>query len=130
MNEYDDEPELAGYEPLSGRPLRSARKVRMMRAVVILGIVALVLPGILTTYSLAKSTAGAACAANVAYRVPSAKSSSARFELFGPSGVGWVCYSVGAYGGDRRPVAPLGLIPTYPTPAELQQLTPGDPLNP
>lgn len=129
MTDYDDEPELAGYEPHGDRPLRSARTVRLMRAVVVLGIVALVLPGILTTYSLATSTAGAACAANVAYRVPSATGSSVRFELFGPGGVGWVCYSVGAYGGDRRPVAPLGLIPTYPSPAQLQQEQP-DPLNP
>ncbi|PPF78702.1 hypothetical protein C5B96_14270 [Subtercola sp. Z020] len=129
-HDSDDEPELAGYEPHGNRPLRSARKVQLMRAVVVLGIVALVLPGILTTYSLAKATAGAACAANVAYRVPSARSSTVRFELFGPAGVGWVCYSVGAYGGDRKPVAALGLIPSYPTQADLRQLQPQDSLNP
>ena len=120
MTDYDDEAELAGYEPHGDRPLRSARTVKLMRVVVVLGIAALVLPGILTTYSLARSTAGAACAANVAYRVPSATGSSVRFELFGQVGAGWVCYSVGAYGGDRTPVAALGLIPSYPTQADLR----------
>ncbi|RFA11580.1 hypothetical protein B7R21_12860 [Subtercola boreus] len=130
MTDYDDEPELAGYEPHGDRPLRSARRLHVMRAVVVLGIVALVLPGILTTYSLAKATAGAACAANVSYRVPSATGSAVRFEIFSAVGAGWVCYSVGAYGGDRKPVAALGLIPSYPTQAELRQLSPQDSLNP
>ncbi|MEF2977820.1 hypothetical protein [Subtercola sp. YIM 133946] len=116
MSEYDDHPELAGYEPHS-RPVRSRRRLRVMRAFVVLGIVALVLPGILTTYSLAKSTAQAACAATVASlsRTLTASGSRVQFEFFGPGGVGWQCYTVGAYGGDRQPVAPLGLIPSYPT---------------
>ncbi|QWT23802.1 hypothetical protein KPL76_14165 [Subtercola sp. PAMC28395] len=114
MTDYYDEPELAGYEPHE-RPLRSARKVQLMRAAVIVGIVALVLPGILTTYSLAKATAEAACAASVAYLSPSARGSKAKFELFGPGGIGWQCYTVGAYGGDKKPVAPLGLIPSFPS---------------
>ena len=113
MTEYYDEPELAGYEPHE-RPLRSARTLQLMRAAVIVGIVALVLPGILTTYSLAKATAEAACAASVAYLSPSARGSKATFELFGPGGIGWQCYTVGAYGGDKKPVAPLGLIPSFP----------------
>ncbi|TIH29950.1 hypothetical protein [Subtercola vilae] len=119
MSDTYDEPELAGYEPHGAKPLRSARAKTFMRVVVILGIAALVLPGILTTYGLAKATAQAACAANVAYRAPSATGANAKFELFGQGGIGWQCYSVGAYGGDRRPIAPLGLIPTYPSQATL-----------
>ena len=115
MTDYYDEPELTGYEPHQHRPLRSARKQRALRIVVILGIVALVLPGILTTYSLARSTAQAACAATVATLSRTATGSRVQFELFGPGGAGWQCYTVGAYGGDRAPVAPLGLIPTYPS---------------
>jgi hypothetical protein len=121
VTDYYDEPELANYEPHGDRPLRSPRTVTFMRVIVIMGIVALVLPGILTTYGLAQSTAQAACEADVAYRVPSALGASARFELFGPGGVGWQCYSVGAYGGDRKPVAALGLIPSYPTLSDLRR---------
>ncbi len=118
MSEYYDEPELAGYEPHEPRGSRSPRRKRTLQAVVLLGIVALVLPGILTTYSLAKSTAQAACAATVAQlsRTVTASGSRVQFEFFGPGGVGWQCYTVGAYGGDRMPVAMLGLIPSYPAP--------------
>jgi hypothetical protein len=115
MTDYYDEPELAGYEPHGERPIRSPRMQRTLRIVVILGIVALVLPGILTTYSLARATAQAACAATVATLSRTATGSRVQFEFFGPGGVGWQCYTVGAYGGDRKPVAPLGLIPTYPS---------------
>ncbi|GGF28200.1 hypothetical protein [Subtercola lobariae] len=119
MTDYYDEPELTGYEPHGERPLRSVRMQRTIRIVVILGIVALVLPGILTTYSLARATAQAACAATVAALPASLMGtrvgSRVQFEVFGPGGLGWQCYTVGAYGGDRQPVAPLGLIPTYPS---------------
>jgi hypothetical protein len=37
----------------------------------------------------------------------------AGLEIFGPGGIGWECYSVGAFGGDRH-VASLGLIPVSP----------------
>jgi len=39
--------------------------------------------------------------------------SEAKFEVFGPSGMGWECYSVGAFGGDDH-VRSLGLIPGPP----------------
>jgi hypothetical protein len=115
----DEHPELVGYEPGDGRPLRSPHLVLFMRVVVILGIVALVLPGVITTMSVASTTATTACGAWVAFEKPDAASSSARFELFGPGGPGWQCYSVGAFGGDRL-VASLGLIPSgvrLPVPA-------------
>lgn len=107
----DDHPELAGYVPGDGRPLRSPHLVRTMRVVVILGIVALILPGIITTVSVGSSTAQRTCADWVAYEVPDAAGSSARFEMFGPGGMGWQCYSVGAFGGDARVVS-LGIIPS------------------
>ncbi|MFP7761111.1 hypothetical protein [Marisediminicola sp. LYQ85] len=107
----DHHPELAGYEPGDGRPLRSKNVVRVMRVVVILGIIALVLPGIVTTLSVGSSTAAAACATWVDFETPDATGASARFEFFGPGGPGWQCYSVGAFGGDRL-VASLGIIPS------------------
>lgn len=114
MDYQDDEPELAGYVPSStGRPLRSPHLVRMMRLVVVLGIACLILPGVITGFSVAANTAHDACAAWVRYEAPGARGSSAQFELFGSGGMGWQCYTVGAFGGDRR-VASLGLIPISP----------------
>jgi hypothetical protein len=113
MSFYSDEPELEGYIPHGEKPLHSQRKRTILRVVVILGIVCLVLPGVLTTMSLNQSTAEIACAAWVAYEDSTATGSSAHFELFGPGGIGWQCYTVGAYGGDHN-VAPLGLIPSVP----------------
>jgi hypothetical protein len=113
MSFYSDEPELEGYIPHGAKPRSSQRKTTALRVVVIVGVGCLVLPGVLTTISLNHSTAELACRAWVAYEDPTAKGSSAQFELFGPGGVGWQCYTVGAYGGDRN-VAPLGLIPTIP----------------
>ena len=115
----DEHPELLGYEPGDGRPLRSPHLVRTMRIIVLLGIVALVLPGIITTASVATTTATNACHSWVAFEKPEAPSFSARFEFFGPGGVGWQCYSVGAFGGDVL-VASLGIIPSgarLPVPA-------------
>ncbi len=107
----DEHAELAGYEPGDGTPLRNPNLLRVMRLIVVLGIVALVLPGVMTTISVGTATATSACASWVDYLKPEATGSSARFELFGPGGVGWQCYSVGAFGGDVR-VASLGIIPS------------------
>ncbi|MHC5797368.1 hypothetical protein ACVXZ4_14540 [Lacisediminihabitans sp. FW035] len=109
---YDDEPELAGYVPTEGAP-RLRRMRLVLRIVVVVGIACLVLPGMLTTVSVAASTAQEACTAWVAYEAPEATGASARFELFGPGGPGWQCYTVGAFGGEKN-VASLGLIPISP----------------
>ncbi|WP_213813712.1 hypothetical protein [Glaciihabitans sp. dw_435] len=113
MSVYDEEPELAGYEPHGERPLRSRRQLVVLRVIVIVGLVGLVLPGIVTTVSVSSSTAQASCAIWVRYSAPDAPGSQARFEIFGAGGVGWECYTVGAFGGDRH-VASIGLIPGTP----------------
>ena len=109
---YDDEPELAGYVPNEGAP-RLRRMRFVLRIVVVVGIACLVLPGVLTTASVAATTAREACTAWVAYEVPEARGVAARFELLGAGGPGWQCYTVGVFGGDRN-VASLGLIPVSP----------------
>ena len=109
---YDDEPELAGYVPTEGTP-RLRRMKFVLRIVVVMGIACLVLPGMLTTMSVAAATAEEACTAWVAYEAPEAKGVSARFEFFATGGPGWQCYTVGAFGGDKK-VASLGLIPISP----------------
>lgn len=82
----------------------------VMRVVVVLGLIGLVLPGIVTTVSVGRATAQRACDFWGVQTAPGAASYSARFEVFGPSGIGWECYTVGSFGGERH-VASLGLIP-------------------
>ncbi|WP_223691157.1 hypothetical protein [Leifsonia poae] len=108
----DDHPELAGYEPMQS-PLHGPRRMIAMRVVVVLGLVALILPGVLVTVSIAATTAGNTCAVYVAHYAPNANSSSATFDLFGPAGPGWQCYALNTEG-DSTFVAPLGLIPSTP----------------
>lgn len=108
--ERDLEPELSGYQPHDGRPLRSARLLRTMRVVVILGVIGLVLPGMVTTASVANRTAQGACAVLVAEFDRDATGAAARWQFFGPSAMGWECYAEGSFGGEHH-VASLGLIP-------------------
>lgn len=110
LDEYDDEPELAGYQPQGDRPLRSPHLKTVMRVVVVIGLVGLLLPGILVTLSTASRTAAVTCSVYTAYYAPEAVSSSARFELVSPAGVGWNCYAV-AYGGGEVLVRAMGIIP-------------------
>ncbi|THG28398.1 hypothetical protein [Naasia lichenicola] len=106
-----DEPELAGYQPGDGTPLRGRRMRRAAQVVVVLGVAGLVLPGVVTTVSVGTRTANALCANMVTYYVGEGTSSVARWEFFGPGVIGWECYSEG-FGGEKH-VASLGMIPTY-----------------
>ena len=109
-DDYEDHPELAGYEPHEPRPLRSRRFTMIMRAVVVLGLAGLVLPGILITLTTAHRTALRTCALYTDFYAPGAVSSSTRFEVFSPAGVGWNCYAI-AFDGEETLVRALGLIP-------------------
>ncbi len=110
----DEHPELSGYEPQDAdRPLRSRRVIAIMRIAVVLGLVALIVPGILTSVQIATTTATGTCRVAVLHYYPYASGSDARFELSGPGGFGWQCYAV-----DRNEreiyVIPLGIIPSAP----------------
>ena len=112
----NEHPELSDYEPHdAARPLRSKRVTTIMRVVVVLGLVALIVPGILTTLQVAQSTASNACLVAAARYYPLAVASDARFDLSGPGGFGWQCYAI-----DRNEreifVIPLGIIPSAPKP--------------
>lgn len=109
---YDDEPELAGYQPHQ-RPLRSPRLVTAIRVVVVIGLVGLLLPGVLLTMNTANSTAQRSCAAYTDYYAPEAVRFSVRFELASASGMGWNCYAV-QFGGQEVLLAALGIIPGGP----------------
>jgi hypothetical protein len=103
-------PELAEYEPGESRPGRSARRLRVMRIMVALGLAALVLPGLLVTITTQISTAAAACRIVVAASAPESIGSEPRFELFGAAGPGWYCYAQ-RFGGGEILLRSLGLIP-------------------
>jgi hypothetical protein len=92
------------------RPLYGRRRRTIMRVVVLVAIAAMLLPLIANLVTVSAATAADACARAVAYEVPDARGSSARFELFGAGGIGWECYATGAFGGDRHVVS-LGLVP-------------------
>ena len=107
----NDHPELSGYEPYdSARPLRGRRMLLLMRVVVVLGLVALIVPGILTSLSIASATAQRACGQAVARYYPLSEGIDARFELAGAGGFGWQCYAIDQ--NERQTfVLPLGIIP-------------------
>jgi hypothetical protein len=110
MNDEYDEPELAGYEPHGDKPLRSPHLATVMRVVVVLGLAALLLPGILVTMGTAQRTAERACAQYVAVLAPGAIAASTRFEVFSAAGIGWNCYAID-FDGDQLLLRSLGLIP-------------------
>ena len=109
----ESHPELDGYEPNDGRPLRGRRLQTMMRVVVSVGIIALILPGILITAGTANATATRTCGIYAAASASSAVGSDARFELFGPAGPSWYCYRQ-EFGGREQLLRGLGIIPGTP----------------
>ncbi|MBF0671688.1 MAG: hypothetical protein IR160_03785 [Salinibacterium sp.] len=111
----DEHPELAGYEPHEQRPLRSGRRMLLLRLVVLLAVLGLVLPGIITTVSLGANNAERACSYRGAIMMPGAARYEARWELFGPGGIGWECYATDR-NGDSLHVDSMGLIPVAPGP--------------
>ncbi|MDM4762801.1 hypothetical protein QT381_07250 [Galbitalea sp. SE-J8] len=104
-------PELAEYEPFEPHR-RSRRRSYLLRVVVIVAVLALVLPGVLTTYGLASSTAARACVAWARQIVDEQHRTDARWEWAGPGGMGWQCYAYTAEG--ERFVRSLGPIPVAP----------------
>jgi hypothetical protein len=110
MNDDDDHPELAGYEPGEVRPARSVRRQRLMRIIGAVGLTALILPGLLVTIRVQGATAAEACRIVVETQDSEAIGSTTRFELTGPEGPGWYCYAL-RFGGAEILLRSLGLIP-------------------
>lgn len=104
----DYHPELANYEPHE-RPVRSNRRMFVLRALVFVAIAGLVLPGVVTTVTFANSSAQAACDLWVNSQVPQQHRDYAKFEVFGEGIVGWECYAVTADGTVHS--TSLGLLP-------------------
>lgn len=108
-DELEEHPELAGYVPTEGMPHRRHR-LRVMRVVVIVGVACLVLPTVVGTWGVARTSAERTCTDLVALRDPASTGSAARFELTGPAGPQWYCYAI-QFGGGERLIAGLGPIP-------------------
>lgn len=114
----DEHPELAGYEPHEERPLRSRRRAMLLRIVVLVAVLALVLPGVVTTVSLGARNAQLACDFRGSLVMPTANRYDARFEFLGPGGLGWECYATDQLG-DEFHVDSMGLIPVAPGPGRI-----------
>jgi hypothetical protein len=91
------------------RPVYGARRRRALRIAVVVALVALVAPLVLSLASVAQANAARACDSIAAGFDRDATGSRVAFELFGPGGPGWLCYSVSHEG--ERLVANLGLVP-------------------
>ncbi|HEU4850067.1 MAG TPA: hypothetical protein VFS93_06625 [Terrimesophilobacter sp.] len=100
----------AADSEIDDRPLYGRRRRTVMRVIVLVAVAAMVLPLVANLVTVSAATAASSCARAVAYIVPDATGSSARFELFGPGGIGWECYAVGGFN-EGRHVVSLGLIP-------------------
>lgn len=107
---------MSGYgtdgDDTDDRPVFGERRRRVLRIAVLVALVALVAPLVLSLLSVARSSAAASCASIAAAFDRDATGSRVAFELFGPGGPGWLCYSVSQYG--ERLVANLGLVPGGP----------------
>jgi hypothetical protein len=110
---WDDEPELVGYDPGDGRPLRSPHLMIAMRVVVIIGLAGLILPGLVGTVMINARDAAESCKRWVRYENPG-DASTVSFELLGAHGSGWQCYTQSASFGGSQFVASLGWIPGPP----------------
>lgn len=108
--ERDEEPpELRGYVPQDDRPLRSPMFMRVMRVVIVLGVVGLIVPGAYGTIALQSRMAEVLCSRLVSTATLGAEP-VARFEFTGPAGPSWYCYAR-AFDGREVLVRALGLIP-------------------
>ena len=92
----DQHPELDGYEPFERTPARRTRKRLILQIVVLAAVVALVLPGILTTASVAARNGEQSCAYRTSVLAPLSTGFESRFEVFGPGGLGFeICLVAG-----------------------------------
>ena len=106
---FDEHPELRGYVPGDGKPLRHPMTVRLMRIVIVFGIFGLIAPTVYTTIALQVHTANSVCSRIVNGSNVGAVA-VARFELMGAVGPSWYCYAR-TFDGHDVLVRSLGLIP-------------------
>ena len=108
LREWPDDPDRdssAGLSPWE-------RRRRVLRWVSIVAMLALVIPGALGTWSVARNTAAQACRMAVDFYAAPGVPSRIAFDLTDPRLLGWNCYAQAPNG--EVLVAALGLIPGTP----------------
>ena len=95
------------------RPLRSNRRMRILRTVAIVGLGLLVLPSLIGTLAQADRSAAYACELARQYYAPNAPSVEAKFRIFPLQAAGWQCF-VPLDGNRELLIATLGPIPGMP----------------
>lgn len=113
----DDDPrELSHPDDLDGfddeRPSPWERRRRLTRAVSVIALLGLIVPGALATWALARSTAASACRLAVDTQADARTPARVAFELDALETLGWNCYALAPTGEVR--VAVLGVIPGAP----------------
>lgn len=108
MSTWEDDPLEDDDEP-APRRLRTT----VMRVVVLIAVLALVLPGVLVTWTTQVRTAEYACQIATDYYAPGASASLARFTITDPELLGWNCFAQ-MYNDEEIFTAHLGLIPGAP----------------
>ena len=101
-------------------PMPGARRLRVVRVVVLIALGALVLPLVLSAYGVAKSAADRTCAVVVAAYDTDAAGFRTSFELFAPGGPGWECFAISEHG-TARSLGNLGPLPMLPRQPVLEQ---------
>lgn len=112
----DDDPielrEWPDDERDDARPTAWERRARVMRWVALVALIGMLVPGALSTYAVARTTAEQSCRLAVDAVASERTPSRVSFEVLSLEAIGWTCYAQTA-GGDVL-VALLGLIPGEP----------------
>ena len=95
------------------RPLHSVRRRRLVRAIAVISMAALVIPSAIGTIVQARVSANYACNLVGAAVAPDALAIESRFRLTPISAAGWQCYAV-FFDGTEVLIATLGPIPGLP----------------
>ncbi|MBM7505423.1 hypothetical protein ACFPER_18200 [Agromyces aurantiacus] len=95
------------------RPVRTERRRRLLRAAVLVALVAMVLPIVLSAFGVARSAAERACATYAADFSADA-SGHVSFDLLAEGGPGWLCFARPAGAGHDTLLGNLGPMPGAP----------------
>lgn len=113
----DSHPELFGDDDWGDdRPVRTGRRRRALRIVVLVALVGMLAPLVLSAYGVARAAAERACAI-YALDYSANASSSVSLDLFAEGGPGWLCVAKLGPGDRGVLLGNLGLMPAAPRPA-------------
>ena len=107
-------------EPADDGPVFGARRRRALRIIVLVALGGMLLPLVLSAFSVARAAAERACTVYVADFDADAAGARVAFDLFAEGGPGWLCYDVRGQGGDAYPgnLGPMPALPRATLPGE------------